>query len=363
VTATDDTGFTTDTEVAVTVSQPVAFDGLAVGSANSNVTWSTFGANPWQGQTNEVHTGGTAAQGGSQESWLEAEVTGPGLLTFWWKYSATNWGAGAELMATCADSGLTGHAWLTPGSSFPGYGQTLVVDWQNCSLSLPAGHWALRWQYASGPWDSSVGLWVADVNFTPGPPVCWLDIASSPYYQGYFNLSLHGPPGETYDIEASPDLHQWSRLERVTLSDFQVSRTDTRATNTSRFYRMHKPTLAPIWLEKPGFDANKTVLLTLHSEPDQPLSIEWSSNLLSWETLVQTNNAAGTMQVADGSATNSSPRFYRAKALPWGGSPSFGVPGQPPNARRHLRLSLPTSPALPALPPTPPILVTPQPTP
>ena len=351
VSATDDTGFTTETTMAVTVSQPLPFDGLAVGSTNSNVTWSTFGANPWQGETNVVHSGSTAAQGGSQESWLAADVTGPGLLTFWWQYTATNWGDGAELMATCADSGLTGHAWLTPGSSFPGYGPTPVLGWQNSTLSLPAGRWALRWQYASGFWDSSVGLWVGDVNFTPGPPVCWLDVGVYAYSPGYFSLRLHGPPGETYDLEASPDLRQWSRLVRLTLSDFERSEMVTGGTAPAQFYRMHKPTLAPIWLETPGLDVNKAVHLTLHSEPAQPLSIEYSAGLLTWQTLVQTNNAAGTVQVADGSATNSSPRFYRAKALPWGGSPTLGVPGQPPpNPRRHSRLNLPIAPALPGVP-------------
>jgi hypothetical protein len=359
VTATDDTGLTTDTTVAVTVSQPVSFDSLAVGNANSNVTWSTFGANPWQGQTNVVHDGGAAAQGGSQESWLEAEVTGPGLLTFWWKYSATNWAPGAELTATCADSGLTGHVWTPLGSGFPGYGQSTVPDWQESTLSLPAGRWALRWQYAPGPWDSSDELWVADVTFTPGPPVCWLEHVPSWNSPAFFSLYLHGPPGETYDVEASPDLRHWSRVERMTLSDFQAEYTDPHATAAARFYRMHKPTLAPMWLEKPRVDGNKAVQLTLHSEPAQPLSLEYSTNLLTWETLVQTNNVAGTMQVADGAVTNASVRFYRAKALAWGGSPALGIPGLPPSARRHPRLHLPIGPGLPVPLPTPPILTNP----
>src|ERR1035438_8272294 len=57
VTATDDTGLITDTTVAVTVSQPVSFDSLAAGNANSNVTWITFGADPWHGQTNVIQIG------------------------------------------------------------------------------------------------------------------------------------------------------------------------------------------------------------------------------------------------------------------------------------------------------------------
>ena len=353
VTATDDTGLTTDTTVAVTVSRPVSFDSLAVGNANSNVTWSTFGANPWQGQTNVVHDGGKAAQGGSQESWLEADVTGPGLLTFWWKYSATNWAPGAELTATCADSGLTGHVWTPVGSGFPGYGQSPLSDWQESTLSLPAGRWALRWQFALGPGDYLPMLWVADVTFTPGPPVCWLEHVPSWNSPAYFSLYLHGPPGETYDVEASLDLRQWSRLERLTLPDFQVEYTDPHASAAARFYRMHKPTLAPMWLEKPRVDGNKAVQLTLHSEPAQPLSLEYSTNLLSWETLVQTNNAAGTMQVADGAAANAGVRFYRAKALPWGLSSPGAAPGQPPSARRHSRLHLPVGPGLPVPLPTP----------
>ncbi len=90
VIATDDTGMTAEATIVVTVSQPVSFDGPAVGNATSNVSWRTFGASPWQGQTNVVHTGDTAAQAGSGESWLEADVSGPGMLTFWWRYSTTN---------------------------------------------------------------------------------------------------------------------------------------------------------------------------------------------------------------------------------------------------------------------------------
>ena len=365
VAASDDTGLTSEATMAVTVRQPVAFDGAAVGNVNSNVSWRTFGASPWQGQTNVVHTSGSAAQNGSEESWREASVTGPGLLTFWWRYSTTNsWGGGAALTATCADSGLSGHAWITQGSGYgyPGPGPSLTNDWQKSTLSLPAGFWVLRWQSAQAPGNTSV-IWVADVNFAPGPPVCWLETASSSMAQGYFFLYLHGPPGDTYDVEASPDLRQWSRLKRLTLSDFQAWYADTNTSAAARFYRIRQPTLAPMWLEKPGLDTNKTVQLTLHSELEQPLSIECSTNLLSWETLVQTNNWAGTLQIKDGPTTNSNLRFYRAKALPWGGLTAAASPGQPQrlNRRRHDGPVLPISPGSPGLAPATAILVGPQP--
>jgi hypothetical protein len=363
VAATDDTGLSAEATMAVTVSQLASIDGYAVGGSSSNVSWRTFGASPWQGQTNMVHTSGSAAQSGSEDSWLEADVTGPGLLTFWWRYSTTNssgyggYGGDARLTATCADSGLTGHAWMTQGALPAGTQPPETLDWQPSTLSLPPGSWVLRWQLTPTSGNNSDVLWVADVSFAPGPQACWLETASAPTSQGYFSVDLHGSPGEIYDVEVSPDMWQWSKLNRVPMYDFQVWFRDTNVTSAARFYRMSKPSLAPIWLERPGLDGNKMVQLTLHSEPGQPLSLESSTNLLTWETLVQTNNSTtGTMQIASGPATSSSPGFYRAKALPWGRPTLVGSPSaaQAVIPRRHQRLPLPVGPiSLPAPPSTP----------
>ena len=335
ITATDETGLTTSALLALTVSPPLPFDGTAVAGSNTNLIWSTFGAHPWQAETNLVHSGTMAVQSGSPDSWLQATVNGPGLLTFWWRYFETNFSGGsAQLTATCPQSGLTGHARL----SFPFQSDSGVVDWQIMKLSLPSGAWLLRWQASQPALNSSPTIWLADVSFTPGLAVCWLEPAAPVPGWSSLVLKFHGQPGETYDLQGSLDLRQWTRLDRLTLSDFEAWFLGSNATNTTRFYRMSKPTLAPIWFESPSLNANNLVQLTLHSESGQPLAVESSTNLLFWETLVQTNNPADRIQIAGRSALDSNVRFYRAKALPWPGllygTPVPGAPF-PINFRRH----------------------------
>ena len=65
--------------------------GLAEALDTTGLAWTAGGAAPWFGQTTITHDGVDAARSGfisdSQESFVEAAVTGPGLLNFWWKVS------------------------------------------------------------------------------------------------------------------------------------------------------------------------------------------------------------------------------------------------------------------------------------
>ncbi len=340
LTATDETGLTTAANLAVTIAEPTPFDASAAGISDSNLVLRTFGTTLWQGQTNIVHGGSGAAESGTLDSWLEASVTGPGLLEFWWRCAGTGWSYGAQLTATCAESGLSGHESLT----FPGFGTEPppVIDWTQARVSLPAGRWVLRWQANPAYFSSSNNVWVADIHFTPGPPPCWLETISQTTVNGFFVLNLHGPPGETYDLETSSDLHTWSKARRITLTDFRAFHADSAAFDPTRFYRMHRPVLAPLWLEQPQLDAAGNVQLTLHSEPQQPLTVECSTNLVNWGSLVQTNSPQGTLEVGDGPASGAM-KFYRAKALPWG--QLVGLPASPANlGRRHQLRPLPPLP-------------------
>ncbi|HTL57712.1 MAG TPA: leucine-rich repeat domain-containing protein [Candidatus Limnocylindrales bacterium] len=346
VSATDEIGLSNEITFQVTVILRVPLDGSSLGSSGSNITWSTFGTRPWRSQTNISHFNGSAAQSGTQDSWLQAEVIGPGVLTFYWRYLATNtYGGLAELTAYCPESGLSGQTWMSYDALSQGPDGTIFSDWQEGRISLPSGHWNLRWSVASGSGNPAT-IWVADASFISGPPVCWLETFPYSFYGGYFEVSLHGPPGETYDIESSADLLRWSRLSRVTMTDFEMLYVEAAGIQPALFYRMHKASVGPIWLEGPGFETNRAVKLIIHSDPQQPLSIEYSTNLSNWVTLVQTNNTLGELHIREPQLLESTARFYRAKALPW------GQPGRPVSPiwginRRHLWPFLPVPPGLP----------------
>ena len=102
---------------------------------NETLAWETGGDALWFGQTQEAHDGVDAAQSGSVQvgktSWLRTTVEGPGLLSFYWKVSATiatmslKFYLDGEQVYTCA--------------SFP--------EWRRCTLELAAGEHTLQWTF------------------------------------------------------------------------------------------------------------------------------------------------------------------------------------------------------------------------
>lgn len=132
-----------------TTATPIITIGEAVD--NTSLTWTTGGNANWFGQTTVSYYGGDAAQRGaithSQNTWVEATVTGPGTLTFYWKVSSE---ANYDFLRFYID----------------GVEQTRIsgtVDWQLKTYSITAGSHTLRWAYTK---DSSVNS---------GSDAGWLD--------------------------------------------------------------------------------------------------------------------------------------------------------------------------------------------
>lgn len=88
LTVTNDAGTSSTTQTISVV--PFANLGEAVEAPD--LEWSTGGAAPWFVDVDCVHTGTTSARSGAidgnQESWLQANITGPGYLAFAWNVSS-----------------------------------------------------------------------------------------------------------------------------------------------------------------------------------------------------------------------------------------------------------------------------------
>ncbi|MCL1921493.1 MAG: zinc-dependent metalloprotease [Kiritimatiellaeota bacterium] len=144
---------------------------------NTTLSWSTGGHTPhWHTQAQTAHDGLHAAQSGkithSQTNWVETTVTGPGTLTFWWRVSSEN-----------------GYDWLTCTTNSVQYARISGPsgNWEQRSLTLPAGTHAVRWAYSKdGSVDSGLDCgWLDEVTWTPAPaetqttpvpvPHSWLD--------------------------------------------------------------------------------------------------------------------------------------------------------------------------------------------
>ncbi|MDP8235065.1 MAG: S8 family serine peptidase [Candidatus Erginobacter occultus] len=124
---------------------------------NCDPTWNTGGDGDWFGQMEESHDGVDAAQSGAithdQESWLETEVAGPGVVYFWWKASSEE---GYDYLEFYIDGVLQDEI----------SGET---DWSEQGFELEAGTRTLRWVYSK---DESVSSgrdcgWVDQVRTDP----------------------------------------------------------------------------------------------------------------------------------------------------------------------------------------------------
>jgi hypothetical protein len=311
LTATDDTGLSTNATILVTVATPQPLDGSWLGA--TNLVWQTGGNAPWFGQTNETCNGSAAAQSGAVEagdgSWLETTVTGPGILTFWWKLTPVNAYSGAygsQGSATFTTS--RGGTMLLPASN----------SWQEQRVSIPPGECALDWNYSSYAAASpSNACWLAEVSFVSGMPDFWLDVASSPDWAGS-GVTLHGEPGGLYEFQVTTNLANWLPLESVVFDPVNGGFTsylyDPAARGPRAFYRARQLPATTMWFDPLTFDAIGSPLLRLYSQPGIACEIQASTNLRNWSTLATVTNTTGTVTFTD---TQGLPKcFYKARQAP-----------------------------------------------
>jgi hypothetical protein len=132
---------------------------LAKALEYSNPDWTTSGNASWFGQVGQTHDGVDAARSGAitnyQQSVLSLNLLGPGTLSFWWKVSSeTNWDFLKVYTNNVMARSISGE-----------------VDWQQQTVSLPAGMHTVVWQY------------IKDISISLGQDAAWLD-----------QVSYDGPP-------------------------------------------------------------------------------------------------------------------------------------------------------------------------
>jgi parallel beta-helix repeat protein len=129
----------------------------------ADLTFTYGGDTPWFSQTAITHDGIDAYQSGAvsnnQSSWMEATVTGPGAVRFWWKLSGDN-----------LDFAIDGVRQYFMSGEF---------SWEAKAFTVPAGSHTLRWTYDRqmfAPSGANAG-WVDQISFESGrnlditPPV------------------------------------------------------------------------------------------------------------------------------------------------------------------------------------------------
>lgn len=138
----------------------------SIGTALSatGFAWSVSDDALWFIETNITYDGVAAAQSGdisdNGQTWIEAEMTGPGQLLFWWKVSSES---GWDPLTLYLDGQATTN-WISG----------TYQDWQLCQLAIPDGVHHVRWVYTK---DGSVssGLdagWLDNVVLIPPASTC-----------------------------------------------------------------------------------------------------------------------------------------------------------------------------------------------
>src|SRR5213595_3213156 len=78
---------------ALALAAQVEAQSLSTALDGPGLNWTTGGNAVWLGETAVTHDTVDAAQSGTNvfygfESWLQTSITGPGLLSFWWKLAS-----------------------------------------------------------------------------------------------------------------------------------------------------------------------------------------------------------------------------------------------------------------------------------
>jgi hypothetical protein len=220
--ATNDAGLGTVASILVSVFMPLGIDGSLLGT--SNILWQTSGDEPWFGQGNVLFEGKPTAQSGrigsGGQSILEAEVTGPGILSFWWKVSSEADWDWLQLESAQETNMISGE-----------------VDWQFQQIAIAPGLQTVTWRYTKDPDCCGIGLdsgWIAGVKFVGGS---WLDAVTSSG-NGVTSFVVHGLPGHTYQLQYSVNLVQWFPIANILATNVAMPSQAPTSTDPARFYRL-----------------------------------------------------------------------------------------------------------------------------
>jgi len=294
---------------------------LAAALNATNLVWTTSPTDaPWFAQIRETHDGDAAAQSGdighSRQSVLQTTVTGPGMLTFWWKVSSEEgydylWFNVDVMSSIRAISGET--------------------DWQQVTMPIPAGPHMVRWVYSK---DSTVSAgqdagWVDQVVFIPSPPVITTQPMSQSRAMGetaVFTAAAFGAPplscqwlkAGTNMVGATDSTLVLSNVCRRDAGVYALRVTNpggsTLSSNAFLTVRVPQRLCTPAWGPDGSFvfwsgDADGG---SLCPGDLAGFEVQASTNLVDWMTLSNALTLTnGALRLEDPAAVNCPMRFYR----------------------------------------------------
>ena len=192
----------------------------------ANPGWTTYGNGLWFGQVGQTHDGVDAARSGAitnyQQSVLSLNLLGPGTLSFWWKVSSeTNYDYFKFWTNNTLQKAICGE-----------------VDWQQQTVSLPAGMNTVVWQYIK---DVSISLgqdaaWLDQVSYD-GPPYLAINPLTDQQVMLFWPTSATGFGLQCSTNLAHPAPWQWTTNVPVVVEDNWVV---TNNTASHLFYRLKK---------------------------------------------------------------------------------------------------------------------------
>lgn len=146
----------------VTLSSAIAnAQTVSLGDAvdNTSLTWATGGNANWFGQTAVYYYDGDAAQNGNitsgQSSWIQTTITGPGILSFYWKVSSS-------------------FAWTDLKFYIDGVEKASCwadTAWELKTYAISSGSHILKWDYAPFVQSGADAGFLDKVVFIPGPVI------------------------------------------------------------------------------------------------------------------------------------------------------------------------------------------------
>jgi alpha-tubulin suppressor-like RCC1 family protein len=307
------------TSRAATVSIP--YSGTLPAALNAvSLSWTTGLSNTaWFAQNRVTHDGEGAAQSGpighSQQSFLQATVTGPGTLRFWWKVSSEE-----------------GFDWLQcyqDGSSNLLASISGEAGWEQKTFAIPAGSHTLKWLYLKDATvsDGQDAAWLDQVSWVMAPPA----IVVQP-------LGQSSPAGTDVSLEVVATgalTYQWLKggldVTGATQSRLVLARVGRRdagvyavrvgnlvgnvlSSNATLWVRVPQRLGAPVLLPDGSlsFRSSDADGGSVRAEDLMGFEAQASTDLTGWLTLTNALSwTNGSLRLRDPDRANHPRRFYR----------------------------------------------------